>query len=171
MCRAWAGSVANFRLFQLSNWEGQASGPNFLSLFFCGCAGSPLSGPASLVVAHRFSCPTTCRILVPLPGIKPVSPALEGRFLTTGPPGKSPCLSSDSGTTSHSGTPSPRDNSCSACLMGLLSGSNRLAMQSVKHLQRLSCLLLLRKVLHLSPFFESLRIPIIYMQSRIHHSC
>ena len=30
-----------------------------------------------------------CGILVPQPGIKPASPALEGRFLTTGPPGKS----------------------------------------------------------------------------------
>ena len=30
-----------------------------------------------------------CGILVPWPGIKPTSPALEGRFLTTGPPGKS----------------------------------------------------------------------------------
>ena len=28
-------------------------------------------------------------ILVPWPGIEPVSPALQGRFLTTGPPGKS----------------------------------------------------------------------------------
>ena len=28
-------------------------------------------------------------ILLPWPGIKPTSPALEGRFLTTGPPGKS----------------------------------------------------------------------------------
>ena len=29
-------------------------------------------------------------ILVPQPGIKPKSPELQGRFLTTGPPGKSP---------------------------------------------------------------------------------
>ena len=29
------------------------------------------------------------RILVPHPGIKPVSSALQGQFLTTGPPGKS----------------------------------------------------------------------------------
>ena len=28
-------------------------------------------------------------ILAPRPGIKPVSPALEGKFLVTGPPGKS----------------------------------------------------------------------------------
>ena len=33
---------------------------------------------------------TACGILVPQQGIKPVSPALEGRILTTGPPRKSP---------------------------------------------------------------------------------
>ena len=38
----------------------------------------------------RLSCPTACGILVLQPGIEPMSPALEGRFLTTGPPGKSP---------------------------------------------------------------------------------
>ena len=37
-----------------------------------------------------FSCPTTSEILAARPGIQPVSLALEGRFLTTGPPGKSP---------------------------------------------------------------------------------
>ena len=31
-------------------------------------------------------------ILVPWPGIEPLSPALKGGFLTTGPPGKSPSL-------------------------------------------------------------------------------
>ena len=46
----------------------------------------------SLVLARRLSCPTACGILVPRPGIEPVSPALEDRFLTTGPPGKSPTL-------------------------------------------------------------------------------
>ena len=30
-----------------------------------------------------------CGILASRPGIEPASPALEGRFLTTGPPGKS----------------------------------------------------------------------------------
>ena len=43
----------------------------------------------SVVVAHGLSCLEACGILVPRPGIKPTSPALEGRFLTTGPPGKS----------------------------------------------------------------------------------
>ena len=33
--------------------------------------------------------PCAWGILVPQPGIKPKSPALGGRFLTTGPPGKS----------------------------------------------------------------------------------
>ena len=31
-----------------------------------------------------------CEILVALPGIKPIPPALEVEVLTTGPPGKSP---------------------------------------------------------------------------------
>ena len=44
----------------------------------------------SVAVAHRFSCPMACGILVPRPGIEPTSPALEGGFLTTGPPGKPP---------------------------------------------------------------------------------
>ena len=32
---------------------------------------------------------TACGILVSPPGIEPGSPALHGKFLTTGPPGKS----------------------------------------------------------------------------------
>ena len=34
------------------------------------------------------SCPVACGILVLQPGIEPTSPALEGGFLTTRPPGK-----------------------------------------------------------------------------------
>ena len=48
-----------------------------------GCVGS-------VVVVHRLSRLTACRILVPQPGIEPTSPALEGGFFTSGPPGKSP---------------------------------------------------------------------------------
>ena len=44
-----------------------------------------------MVLAHRLSCPVACEI--PGPGIEPVSPALAGEFLTTGPPGKSRLLS------------------------------------------------------------------------------
>ena len=36
-----------------------------------------------------LSCPTACGILVPLPEMESTSPALQGRFSTTGPPGKS----------------------------------------------------------------------------------
>ena len=38
---------------------------------------------------NGLSCPEASGILVPRPGIKPESPALEGGFLTTEPPGKS----------------------------------------------------------------------------------
>ena len=44
----------------------------------------------SVVVVHGLSCPVACRILIPRPGIKPMCPALQSGFLTTGPPGKSP---------------------------------------------------------------------------------
>ena len=46
------------------------------------------SGTRSLMV-HRLSCLEACVILVPQPVIKSTSPALEDRFLTTGPSGKS----------------------------------------------------------------------------------
>ena len=39
----------------------------------------------SLIVTHGFS----CGVLVPLPGIEPVSPELKSGLLTPGPPGKS----------------------------------------------------------------------------------
>ena len=50
-----------------------------------------LQSTGSVVVARGLSCSAACGILVPRPGIEPVSPALQGRFLTTGPPGKPPC--------------------------------------------------------------------------------
>ena len=47
-----------------------------------GCSGS-------VVAVLRLNCSAVCGILVPQPGTEPASPALQGRFLTTGPPGKS----------------------------------------------------------------------------------
>ena len=41
------------------------------------------------VAAHRLSYPAVCGILVPYAGTETPSPALEVRFLTTEPPGKS----------------------------------------------------------------------------------
>ena len=49
---------------------------------FCCCVDS-------LVVARGLSCPTDYGILVPRSGIQSKLLALQGRFLTTGPPGKS----------------------------------------------------------------------------------
>ena len=43
----------------------------------------------SVSVEPGLSCVAACGILVPWPVIEPVSPALEGRFLTTEPPEKS----------------------------------------------------------------------------------
>ena len=43
----------------------------------------------SAVAACGLSCPVACGMLVPWPGMESTSPALEGEFLTTGPPGKS----------------------------------------------------------------------------------
>ena len=51
--------------------------------------GHGLQSAGPVVVAHRLSCPAACGTLVPQPGLEPVYPALAGRFLTTGPPGKS----------------------------------------------------------------------------------
>ena len=42
----------------------------------------------SAVAVRGLWWPTEGGILVPRPGIEPMSPALEGEFLTAGPPGK-----------------------------------------------------------------------------------
>ena len=57
----------------------------------------------SLAVVCRLSCPLAHGLLVSQPWIKPASPALEGRFLTTGPPGRSqiPRLGRLAGQQSH----------------------------------------------------------------------
>ena len=56
-------------------------------IFLCGTQAS--EGAGSVVAVLGLSCSRTCGILVPQLGFKPTSPALQGRFLTTGPPGKS----------------------------------------------------------------------------------
>ena len=62
--------------------------------FSC-CGAQALGMWASVVVAHRLSsCGSRAQLLhsmwdLPGPGIKPVTPALAGGFLTTVPPGKS----------------------------------------------------------------------------------
>ena len=70
----------------------------FIYVFSCVRSEDPLEDPrdlhyglpASLVAVCGLTCPVSCRILVPRLGIRPTSPAVEGRLLPTGPPGKSP---------------------------------------------------------------------------------
>ena len=63
--------------------------PGHVGSVVCSVWALSLRHVSSVVVVHRLSCPTVCGILVPQPGIEPVSPALEGGFFTSGPPGKS----------------------------------------------------------------------------------
>ena len=60
--------------------------------FFFACTGSSWQSMGFSSCGIGFSCPGECGILVPLPGIEPTSPALEGIFLTTGAAGKSPII-------------------------------------------------------------------------------
>ena len=50
---------------------------------------SQLQHTGSVVAELRLTCPEASGILVPQPVMEPAYPALEGGFLTTGPPGKS----------------------------------------------------------------------------------
>ena len=56
---------------------------------FAGGRGVVLFFKHLFIWLHRVLA-VACGILVSQPGIEPVSPALEGRFSTIGPPGKSP---------------------------------------------------------------------------------
>ena len=61
-------------------------------LFIFGCIRSLLCKQdllAQELGVLRLRSLEVCGILVPPPGIEPSSPSLEGRLLTTGPPGKS----------------------------------------------------------------------------------
>ena len=44
---------------------------------------------SGFIAVSGLSCPMACEILVPRPGIEPVSPVLQTGVLTTGPLGKS----------------------------------------------------------------------------------
>ena len=46
------------------------------------------SSSASAVAAHGLSCSMACGIMFPCPGINPICPVLQGRFLTTGQSGE-----------------------------------------------------------------------------------
>ena len=56
---------------------------------FSYCGLWALEHMGSVVMAWGLGCLVAYGILVPGPGIEPVSPALQGGFLTMGPPGRS----------------------------------------------------------------------------------
>ena len=60
-----------------------------LSLLICLVAPGSYCSSWTLQLWHGPSRPAACGILVPRPGIEPMSPALQGRISTTGPWGKS----------------------------------------------------------------------------------
>ena len=70
---------------------------SYLGTFYCNAQASLWLWHVSSVVRHLgsvvvvlgLSCPEPCGILVPQPGTEQMFPELEGRFLTTGTPGKS----------------------------------------------------------------------------------
>lgn len=90
--------MVTFWVFLVLNIYSAASGPSCGTEELCWglsvAARRPLSScctqaPENTVsfVALRLSCPTACGISHPPPGTEPVTPSLDGRFLTTRPPG------------------------------------------------------------------------------------
>ena len=63
---------------------------SFLAVFrvLSSCGMGAPEHKSSVAVVCWLRCSVACGILVPQPGTEPMFPALEGRFLTTGPPGK-----------------------------------------------------------------------------------
>ena len=71
-------------------------------IYLFGCIRSSLQHwGLFLFGAQGFSCSLTCGFLVPKPGIKPTTLALQGRFLITGPPEKSLLYFLDLASKSH----------------------------------------------------------------------
>ena len=54
-----------------------------------GVAVHGLESTGRAVTVHGLTCPVVCGLVVPGPGVEPLSPTLAGRLLTTGPPEKS----------------------------------------------------------------------------------
>ena len=93
-CGAWApehmgSGVAERRLSSCGARAPERAGSVDAERRLSSCGVWALEHMGSVVAARGLSCPMACGILVPRPGIEPMSPALEGGFLTTGPPGKS----------------------------------------------------------------------------------
>ena len=78
-----------------SAWASHCGGLSCHGARALGCMGPRSCGTGSQQLrlmgsgAHRLTCPAACGIHLPRPEIEPVSPALAGGVLTTGPPEKS----------------------------------------------------------------------------------
>ena len=83
-CSMWAFSSCH----ELKLRSGCAAWPFLHGGFSC-CGARALGFLGFSICGSQAQLPRTCGILFPGPGIKPMSPALAGRFLTTGLPGKS----------------------------------------------------------------------------------
>ena len=90
---AWASHCGDFLLLQsMSSSQGrglqqlQHRGSIVMALRPSVCRLQQLQHAGSVVVVHGLSCSSAC---LPGPGIKPMSPALTGRFLSTAPPVRS----------------------------------------------------------------------------------
>ena len=76
-------------------WASCSRGYSLVSVWALGHISFRIWGSQSLelwlvVAGHRLSCPEACGVLVPQPGLEPVSPALAGRFSTAAPSEKFP---------------------------------------------------------------------------------
>ena len=89
-----AGSVVEAHsLSSCGTRASEHAGSGAVACGLSSCGAWALECLGSVVAVLGLSCSATCVILVPWPGIEPTSPALEGGFLTTGPPGKSQAVS------------------------------------------------------------------------------
>ena len=91
-------AVLGLSLVAVSGGSSLVVMPGFSSqwLLLCWCTGSSVHGLSS-TGPQSLSCPAVTWDL-PIPGIEPVSPALQGGFLTTGPPRKPEIVSDDRAT-------------------------------------------------------------------------
>ena len=82
-------SVAALGIFPFSMWAFSSCGFPLLCVGFSCCGAWAQEHTAPVVAVCRLSCPVAYGILVPWPRMEPVLPALESKFLTIGPLGKS----------------------------------------------------------------------------------
>ena len=62
----------------------------YLAMLDLSCSIQAPESTGSVAMALGLSCPEACGISGHQPGIEPMSPAPQGRFLTTGPPVRCP---------------------------------------------------------------------------------